>query len=765
MKKNLFKTLILVLFALLSISFIFNNTIKVNALQASLTPGEEVSISNINGNLNNVNIRFEFSTNVNLDGTNNALLVALLSSDGTVLTDTRFIVQSTNSGLYDEDDVALIFENVPLTIGTKSNKNGLYTYSFESRDFSIVNESKNISKLVIIASKGAQISSEVLINEVKYSVKFGDNASTLYSYNSLITAPSSISYTYDIDGHSGIDEWIGDDSSVFVDGSTYATKDIEYTGQLGIKENHTWTNVNEVEATRGVNGIKAHQVCSICGAKRIDSTSTSLASDEDLILVHTCSYEATFDWSNANNPGDKPKVTYNCTNHSCNYSHILTASEITMNEKTGSRVNASCTSNGSVIYVANASYEGHNESAENGYILPKTGHTLIHHNAIQETCTNDGNIEYYECSICHKKFSDSEGINEITNIIVPAHHTILKVNSKEATCTTDGNIEHWYCPNCNKYFSNADATTEITDLSTIVIPASHTLTHHDAAPGTDCQTAGTVEYWECLVCNKKYSDANATTEINSIEGAYGPHTITKVDAVDATCIEAGNIEHYKCTICNKTFSDSEGINEITDVTITTQHSLVHHDGVEPTCTRDGIIEYWECELCHKLFSDSNGEKEVTSIVAPMSHKLTHFDAVESTCTTMGNIEYYHCSICDKNFDKNGNEIENPFIPFAHTPIKHNPIKATCTTDGSIEYYECSECHKFFSDEACTNEITDVLVKATGHKFGSNGRCEVCGKTDPNYKPSSGCRSTIAPFGVGIVLLSSLFVLRRKKKHL
>ena len=103
--------------------------------------------------------------------------------------------------------------------------------------------------------------------------------------------------------------------------------------------------------------------------------------------------------------------------------------------------------------------------------------------------------------------------------------------------------------------------------------------------------------------------------------------------------------------------------------------------------------------------------------------------------------------------------------YNHLYILHFQIQLTCTNDGSIEYYECSECHKFFSDEACTNKITDVVVKAVGHKFGSNGRCEVCGKTDPNYKPSSGCRSTIAPFGVGIVLLSSLFVLRRKKKYL
>ena len=146
-------------------------------------------------------------------------------------------------------------------------------------------------------------------------------------------------------------------------------------------------------------------------------------------------------------------------------------------------------------------------------------------------------------------------------------HTIVKIDAVAHTCTTDGNTEYYWCSNCGKYFSDAAGTTEITDLSTLVDPASHSLTHHDAAPGTDCQTAGTVEYWECSVCNKKYSDANATTEIDSIVGAYGPHTLTKVDAVASTCTTAGSVEYYQCSACGKKFSDAEGTTEITDITV------------------------------------------------------------------------------------------------------------------------------------------------------------------------------------------------------
>ena len=42
------------------------------------------------------------------------------------------------------------------------------------------------------------------------------------------------------------------------------------------------------------------------------------------------------------------------------------------------------------------------------------------------------------------------------------------------------------------------------------------------------------------------------------------HTLTKVDAVEATCTATGNSEYYKCTDadCGKFFSDAEGTEEI-----------------------------------------------------------------------------------------------------------------------------------------------------------------------------------------------------------
>lgn len=53
----------------------------------------------------------------------------------------------------------------------------------------------------------------------------------------------------------------------------------------------------------------------------------------------------------------------------------------------------------------------------------------------------------------------------------------------------------------------------------------------------------------------------------------------------------------------------------------------------------------------------------------------------------------------------------------HNATKYGAVAATCTQDGTKEYYTCdgADCAgKYFSDEACTQEITDITVPATGH---------------------------------------------------
>ena len=65
-----------------------------------------------------------------------------------------------------------------------------------------------------------------------------------------------------------------------------------------------------------------------------------------------------------------------------------------------------------------------------------------------------------------------------------------------------------------------------------------------------------------------------------------------------------------------------------------------------------------------------------------------------------------------------------------SPIYHAFVAATCTTDGNIEYWECDVCHASFSNEQLTQEVSTLVVSATGHEYDENDKCTKCQKEIP-----------------------------------
>ena len=94
------------------------------------------------------------------------------------------------------------------------------------------------------------------------------------------------------------------------------------------------------------------------------------------------------------------------------------------------------------------------------------------------TCTEDGNIEYYQCSdpTCGKLYKDAAGTQEITkaDTVIKAAHTDLKLYpTKEPTCDRDGCVAYWFCTGCdNYYFDNNGAVGEKTTVEKVAIPAT-----------------------------------------------------------------------------------------------------------------------------------------------------------------------------------------------------------------------------------------------------------------------------------------------------
>lgn len=78
-------------------------------------------------------------------------------------------------------------------------------------------------------------------------------------------------------------------------------------------------------------------------------------------------------------------------------------------------------------------------------------------------------------------------------------HDLTAVDAIEATCTEDGNIEYWSCRNCGKYFEDEGAANEIAFEDTVIEAKGHTEQVIPSVKPTDTEV-GYTEGKKCTVC-------------------------------------------------------------------------------------------------------------------------------------------------------------------------------------------------------------------------------------------------------------------------
>jgi len=120
---------------------------------------------------------------------------------------------------------------------------------------------------------------------------------------------------------------------------------------------------------------------------------------------------------------------------------------------------------------------------------------------IEATCVEHG-YTTHKCSICHSivKVDNNDELKE---------HTLTYVQKKDATCTATGKKEYWQCSVCKKLFSDANATTEITDAASLDIPAKG---HKYNSEGT-CTVCGVVNH-RCALFDNLDGITNVTITDN-----------------------------------------------------------------------------------------------------------------------------------------------------------------------------------------------------------------------------------------------------------
>ena len=276
-------------------------------------------------------------------------------------------------------------------------------------------------------------------------------------------------------------------------------------------------------------------------------------------------------------------------------------------------------------------------------------HDLSHHNAVPHTCTADGTVEYWDCSVCGKKFSDPNGTAEITNIADPndpARHSLVKTDEKAPTCTDNGNRAYWTCTECRNIFSD-DAGLHPTTLADVTVSATgHTWSN-------DWSSDGTGHWHDCV-------NANCPITENNQKVGYAAHT-PGADATETT--------PQTCDVCGYELAPSLGHIHANHLTFIAE--------VPENCTADGVKAHYECE-CGKLFADDQAATEVTLESLKIAAHHTYGTDWESD----NDDDHYHiCSVCSGKADVTPHSYDSGMIT----------IPATETTEG-VKTYTCSVCH-------------------------------------------------------------------------
>ena len=127
---------------------------------------------------------------------------------------------------------------------------------------------------------------------------------------------------------------------------------------------------------------------------------------------------------------------------------------------------ATCEHPAKYYLVCSACGEMGSVTAADGQLVD---HCTVHTDAVASNCTEDGNVEYWYCSVCQKYFADEACTKELTGIVDAADgHKLTKVDAKAPTETENGSIEYYVCETCGKLYKDSEGKTEIALADTVI---------------------------------------------------------------------------------------------------------------------------------------------------------------------------------------------------------------------------------------------------------------------------------------------------------
>ena len=341
---------------------------------------------------------------------------------------------------------------------------------------------------------------------------------------------------------------------------------------------------------------------------------------------------------------------------------------------------ATCTENGTLgYYHCNkcGGYFDENKQAIPSLVILATGHTETVDEAVAATCEEGGLTEGKHCSVCGATILSQEATS-------PLGHTYGDlIPLAPATCTEDGTLAHYECSVCHNLFDQDKAAVTAEQL--VILAPGHTYGSIVAAVAPSCETAGNVTHYECSVCHKFFDQSKHEIAAEDVVIAATGHTPVVDEAVQATCQHTGLTEGSHCSVCHATLVAQE----VVPIADHAYGDLIAE--VPATCTVDGVAAHYECSVCHRIFN--TGKQQVTQSDLRIAAGHTYgnlIDEVPATTEGDGMLAHYECSVCHTFFDENKVEVTEASLVIPSAPVLSVSGEYVVweVSDG-IDYYEVS----------------------------------------------------------------------------
>lgn len=363
----------------------------------------------------------------------------------------------------------------------------------------------------------------------------------------------------------------------------------------------------------------------------------------------------------------------------------------------------------------------------------EAAHSLDRYAAVAPTCTEDGNIEYWQCEFCGTCWDNENGTGFNLNrfmVIVPANgheyayecdpvcivcheisnpdaeHDVIHVAAKAPTCTANGFVEHWTCGYCDLRWIDEDLTTN-TSKESVIIPdlGGHKGHEYDRKCDT-CNLYILPEAGEAFKLGMYVNPKNDTYYITgALSGYYLATTTNAYSSPDAFIEEAnGGFYIYFMSGTTKKYISVQASGTHNNPKVGTTKGLFTLDektGALVTKTSNGTV-YLGTYSTYTTVGASY-ISYITGSNASNVDKTQHLLRIEilephdcqmtvATCKAASK-----CTICGK--------VEG-------TPLPHTPgAEATCT-----------------AAQTCTVCNTTITAKLP-HNY-EDGECTMCGAAEP-----------------------------------